>query len=185
MQSNYQSVLYNRWQEESLQSNTSESLHTSSFFFLPLIWVTTFPHRRETWRWFNCRRWCGVIIFWNTTATGTILNEKTKHTFGAARSWAPLKSAAVMETYPRILLAPRTLSCTIIQVPATAFCSAWVNTNSISVSGNSQVASWQDFWAEWRSIVRGYRYIRVCVWTDLPPPAQACVCKSETCTLSK
>ena len=35
----------------------------------------------------------------------------------------------------------------------TSFCPVWVNTNSISVTGNSLVASWQDFWAERKSIV--------------------------------
>ena len=91
------------------------------------------------------------------------------------------------QTCLRVLLAVRTLYGTIIQVSATAFCSAWVNTNSISVSGNSQVASWQDFWAEWKSIARGYMYSRVCVCVCVCVCLFVCarVCSSKTHILAK
>lgn len=60
-----------------------------------------------------------------------------RRTFGKARHDGKHVSA--------FSLAAGTLYGTIIQLSATAFRSAWVNTNSISLPGNSQVASWQDF----------------------------------------
>ena len=86
-----------------------------------------------------------------------------KRSFGTTVHKHLLRLEVWWQTCLHVLLAARTLYGTIIQVSATALCSAWVNTNSISVSGNSQVASWQDFWAEWKSIARGSMYLRVCV----------------------
>lgn len=82
------------------------------------------------------------------------LHVGNKRIFGQKCLW---KREVWWKTCLSVLLAARTLYGTVIQVSATAFCTAWVNTNSISLSGNSQVASWQDFWAECESIVRGTR----------------------------
>lgn len=82
------------------------------------------------------------------------LHVGNKRIFGQKCLW---KREVWWKTCLSVLLAARTLYGTVIQISATAFCSAWVNTNSISLSGNSQVASWQDFWAECKSIVRGTR----------------------------
>jgi len=100
-------------------------------------------------------------------AKGKLQQHTHTHTHTALKTWS------MMADMSRVLKA---LVPYNNPVPAPAFCSARVNTHSISVSGNSHVASWQNFWAEWKSIVWGYMYLRVCVCLSVRVCLCVCAC---------